>query len=79
LRIDHGELRIDHGELGINHGEHGEHGEKPLEKPLTTEAQRHREKPREKRGFVFDFLCVSVSLWLKVPGSGFASLRALRG
>jgi hypothetical protein len=39
---------------------------KTYEKPLTTEARRHREKQEKKTEIVFDFFCISV-----VKGSGF--------
>jgi hypothetical protein len=45
----------------FNHGEHGEHGERQNLEPLTTEAQRHREKQEKNRGL---FLTFSVSLCL---------------
>jgi hypothetical protein len=83
------EVRINHR---FNHGEHGEHGERHNLEPLTTEAQRHREKQEKNTEFVFDFLCVSAPLWLMVflwfsvvpvvpvvANSFFAFLRALRG
>jgi hypothetical protein len=69
---------------GKNHGFHDAGGlttenTESTEKGKTinhrgTETQR---KAREKQGFAFDFLCVSVSLWLAVFFKVF--LRALRG
>jgi hypothetical protein len=70
-------LTAENQPLRINHGEHGEHGEKPMKKPLTTEAQRYREKQEKSKDFVFDFLCVSVPLWLMVLVSPFSVLSVL--
>jgi hypothetical protein len=44
-----------------------------MKNQLTTEARKHR----EKREIVFDFLCVSVSLWLMVLVSLFSVLSVL--
>jgi hypothetical protein len=54
--------------------------EKNLEKTINHRDTETQRKTRETPRFAFDFLCVSVSLWLMVQGFAFLrALRALRG